>query len=333
MRFFFHTAITPTDKTIDVAPFPSHFSSDGVAHFPITDRPESRKIQDTVVKPDIIVFATGYVPSVPFLDTSHNAGRRAYPSLHETNVRNIWKDDDPTVGFIGFVRPGFSAIPPLAELQAMLFTTHLLGRVPNKLEPEDEWHYRIITPPGARIDYGVEHDSYAYQLAKDMDIAPSVSDIFRLSLRIKDGWRLPCIWAAGASFNCKFRLTGMWKWDGAADRLTDELWETITRREEFFSNFTMSVLPLLYLGCINLLVFIYAYVWGVLVMFGLAEPLVHRNEPQRLMEELSRRHKATMMQKGDLATTAADPMIDGHSTTNHITAKVQGPTDYAHALH
>lgn len=315
-RLFFHTAITPATKTVDVAPFPSHFSDDGIAHFPITNRPESLRIQESVVKPDIVVLATGYVPSFPFLNTSQNAGRRAYPSSREANVRNIWKDDDPTVGFIGFVRPGFGAIPPLAEMQAMLFATNLLGRITNELSIDDEWHYRIITPPDARVDYGVEHDSYAYQLAKDMNIAPSVTDILRISLWTRHGWRLPYIWACGASFNCKFRLTGMWKWDGAAERLTGELWETITRCEGLFGNFSMSILPLLYLGSMSLYYFVYAYAWSFLVMFGLAEPLVHRNEPKRLMEELAQRQKMSMMQKN-----ATDLKSDGDAVAKPVAEK------------
>lgn len=294
-RFFFHTAIPPATKTIDVAPIPSHFTSDGVAHFPVVEnRPESERIQDVVVKPDIVVLATGYIPSFPFLNTTYNQGRRPYPTSHEANVRNIWKDDDPTVGFIGFVRPGFGAIPPLAEMQAMLFTTNLLGRIPNALGPEDEWHYRLIAPPNARVDYGVEHDSYAYQLAKDLNIAPSLTDILRIAWTTPQGWRLPWIWAAGASFNVKFRLVGMWKWPGAADRLTGELWETISRREGLFGNFSLSVMPMLYLGGLSLFYLLYSTCWGALAKVGVAKPLVRRNDPKRLMEELAQRHKLSM---------------------------------------
>ena len=186
------------------------------------------------IKPDVVIYATGYVPIFPFLNGPENKGQKPYPVAADADVRQIWKANDPTIGFIGFIRPGLGAIPPLAEMQSMLFTMHLLGCVPNTLDPEDEWHYRLIAPPDARISYGVEHDSYGYQLAKDMNTAPSFIEILKISMKTRRGWRLPYIWAGGASFTSKFRLRGAWKQDGAAEIMTGELWETITRRENLW---------------------------------------------------------------------------------------------------
>lgn len=233
-RFFFNTDIPPVSRIIEVAPNPTHISEDGVAHFPLNGRPESERINESVVKPDVVIFATGYLPAFPYLNTADNDGRKPYPLAFDADVRQIWNADDPTVGFIGFIRPGFGAIPPLAEMQAMLFTMNLLNRIPKPLDPEDEWHYRIIHPPDARVSYGVEHDSYAYQLAKDIDAAPTFTEVLKMALRTKRGWRLPYIWAAGASFNTKFRMRGPWKWEGAGEVMTGELWETIQRREGLF---------------------------------------------------------------------------------------------------
>lgn len=204
-------------------------------------RPESERINEMVIKPDVLIFATGFSPSLPFLQGDDNAGRKAYPTSFDADVRQIWSRDDPTVGFIGFIRPGFGAIPPLAELQSMLFAMNLIGSVPKYLDPEDEWHYRILHTPDQRVTYGVEHDSYAYQLAKDMDIAPSVTEVLRISLGTRKGWRLPYVWGAGAVFNTKFRMKGPWKWEGAADVMTGELWETITRREGLFGTYLFTI--------------------------------------------------------------------------------------------
>lgn len=316
-RFFFNTAIPPPVRTIEVAPSPSHISSDGVAHFPLTGRPESERIKDMVVKPDVIVFATGYLQSFSFLNTSDNNGRKPYPLANDADVRQIWNSDDPSIGYIGFIRPGFGAIPPLAEMQSMLFAMNLVNRIPKPLNPEDEWHYRIIHKPDARVQYGVEHDTYAYQLAKDIGAAPSFTEVLGISLRTRKGWRLPYIWAAGACFNTKFRMTGPWKWDGAAEVMTGELWETIQRREGLFGKFRffwfpvacynsshtsliltrytgnipLSVTPMLYLGTINLFFFVYAFLHQILVIFRLARPLVVRNEPKRIMQEMARNHQ------------------------------------------
>lgn len=211
-----------------------------MAHFPLNGRPESERINETIVKPDVVIFATGYLPAFPYLNTPENDGRKPYPVAFDADVRQIWNSDDPTIGFIGFVRPGFGAIPPLAEMQAMLFTMNLINRIPRPLDPKDEWHYRIIHAPDARVSYGVEHDSYAYQLAKDIDGAPSFSEVLKMAFTTKNGWRLPYIWAAGASFNTKFRMRGPWKWEGACEVMTGELWETISRREGLFGKYLIS---------------------------------------------------------------------------------------------
>jgi dimethylaniline monooxygenase (N-oxide forming) len=301
-QFFFNTAITPAKRTIDVAPFPSHFTSHGVAHFPDNGRPEAKLIQRSVIKPDMVIFATGYVPHFPFFNTNYNAGRRPYPVSHDADVRQVWSSTDPTVGFIGFVRPGFGAIPPLAEMQSMLFATHLLNRVPRPLLKDDEWHYRIIHAPSARVTYGVEHDSYAYQLAKDMDMAPSFTDILRIALYTPRGWRLPYVWAGGASFTAKFRLVGPWKSDKAAEILTGELWETISRRNGLFGNIPMVVIPVLYLGGINLYYYMYSLFWGSLAKLGLCKAPVPRNDVKRKFEELAQREQMKMVQ--DIKMTA-----------------------------
>ncbi|KAH7124716.1 hypothetical protein EDB81DRAFT_212400 [Dactylonectria macrodidyma] len=302
-RFFFNTAIVPAKRTIDTAPFPSHISPDGIAHFPDNGRPEAKRIRETVVKPDVIVFATGYVPHIPFLNTEHNAGRRPYPTNHDANIRQIWSSDDPTVGFIGFLRPGYGAIPPLAEMQAMLFALHLLNRVPRPLVEDDEWHYRMIHPPSDRVFYGVEHDSYTYQLAKDMDAAPSFTDVLRIALCTRRGWRLPYIWAGGANFTVKFRMVGPWKFDAAAETLTGDLWETITRRQGLFGNIPMVVIPVLYLGSINLYYYIYALFWGALAMIGLANVPVPRNDVKRKFAELAmmEQQKAKAVEYGTMS--------------------------------
>lgn len=227
-----------------MAPLPTHISEDGVAHFPLTGRPEAERIQKMTIKPDVLIYATGYLPSFPFLNGPDNKGRKPYPEAFDANVRQMWKSDDPTVAFIGFIRPGFGAIPPLAELQAMLFTMSLMGRIPKPLDPDDEWHYRMLLPPDSRVCYGVEHDSYAYQLAKDIDCAPSFADVLRSSIGTRNGWRLPYVWAACGPANPKFRLRGPWKWEGAPETIANELWETVSRREGAFGRRTCNSLSI-----------------------------------------------------------------------------------------
>lgn len=83
-------------------------------------------------------------------------------------------------------------------------------------------------PPTSRIQYGVDHESYAYQLALDTGSAPSFSEVAAM------GWKMSLVWALSANVNTKFRLVGPWKWAGAEQVMKTEIWETVTRRRGFF---------------------------------------------------------------------------------------------------
>lgn len=296
-------------RRIDVAPWPEHIDEDGVVHFRDNGRPEYLAMKDQKIKPDVVVFCTGYKQTLPFLrHRQQQHGSTAADDAEDYNysykessnptsssslsfldvisggtanglVRNIWPPSDPTLAFIGFVRPNLGAIPPLAELQAMLWVSRLLipslpspssALLPKELHPSDEPHYRLTSREGARIRYGVDHESYAYQLALDMGAAPGLGDVLRIANSgggelgdpdsdykggkpqqifwrrlcrvIRDfEWRLPLTWALGANFNTKFRLCGPWKWDGAREDMLGELWETVARREVFFGEFCFSL--------------------------------------------------------------------------------------------
>ena len=72
---------------------------------------------------DVIVFATGYRQRFPFLDesagrcqTSTSGARGEEDPLPDEHF--IVSPDEPTLAFLGFVRPNVGAIPPMAELQA-----------------------------------------------------------------------------------------------------------------------------------------------------------------------------------------------------------------------
>ena len=207
-------------------------------HFRDNGRPEYQRLKDRIVQPDVLVLATGYKQTFSFLDDT-------YPRASDADVRDIWCRDDPSVGFLGFVRPAFGAIPSLAEMQAQLWLMNLVApaQIPRPLLPADEPHYRLRPPPGARITYGVDHETYAYQLALDIGSAPSFTEIVRAGWRegpptLRPGgtglwWKLPIIWGAGAQFNAKFRIRGPYQWNRAVGVLGGDMWETISRRGGF----------------------------------------------------------------------------------------------------
>src|SRR5690242_5063330 len=93
--------------TIDFAPWPEYVDDEGVIHFKKNDTQESKHIETLKIKPDVVIYATGYSHlAFPFL----SAG---YPHSNEADVRSLWKEGDETVAFIGFVRPQLGKWPQL----------------------------------------------------------------------------------------------------------------------------------------------------------------------------------------------------------------------------
>ncbi|KAH9907717.1 FAD/NAD(P)-binding domain-containing protein [Xylariomycetidae sp. FL2044] len=258
----------PAGRTIELAPWPTHVDAAGTLHFGDNGRPEFERMQSLgPTRPDVLIYATGYRHEFPFL-----ARDPSYPTAGDADVRSIWSRADPSVGFIGFVRPGYGAIPPLAELQAQLW---ILAQVaPDRvaaLSDADEHHFRLRVNKGqARITYGVDHETYAYQLALDMGSAPGLLDVVRAgwsasSTRPGLWWRLPVIWAAGAQLNPKFRIVGPWAWDGAVHVLGGELWHTISGRHGLFGNFTLAFLPILFMGVFSLFLWMVGLLLAILL--------------------------------------------------------------------
>ncbi|OTB10268.1 hypothetical protein K445DRAFT_27780 [Daldinia sp. EC12] len=279
------------DRTIELAPWPTHVDASGTIYFKNNGRPEYSRMQDLgPTKPDVLIFATGYRQEFPFFQ---NQGGDRYPVPSSTDVRSIWSRADPTVGFIGFVRPGYGAIPPLAELQAQLWLLNLMApeRTAN-LRDDDDHHFRLRSAQNSRINYGVDHETYAYQLALDIGSAPSLWDA------VKAGWsasryqsnlwyRIPIIWAAGAQLNCKFRLKGPYLWDGAAHVLGGELWQTISRRHGLFGNLLLVVIPITLLGIFSLFLYLVGLVLLLLkvVTWPITAPFRRSNRSAVRLEE------------------------------------------------
>ncbi|VTT59581.1 unnamed protein product [Fusarium fujikuroi] len=234
-------------RQVDLAPLPKRIDEHGVVEFVDNGRPEYERIKLQTIQPDVIVLCTGYQQTFPFLDDKLKVNTRHFSSL----VRGIWRREQPTMGFIGFVRPSLGAIPPLAEMQAQLWVLNLVAPCKlSDLNTGDEAHYKLHTKSSDRVTYGVDHESYAYQLALDMNSAPGIVDIWRITwttqnLTMRSMCRLFIIWAFGAHFNTKFRLIGPWAWGSATEILvSDEFWHTITRRPLLFGE-TITISQLL----------------------------------------------------------------------------------------
>lgn len=100
-------AIPPVEtqrRQIDLAPWPERIDENGIVHFRDNGRIEHERMKDAGIKPDVVAFCTGYKQEFSFLNNAANKAGRPYPTAEQAHVRNIWRRDDPTVAFMGFIR-------------------------------------------------------------------------------------------------------------------------------------------------------------------------------------------------------------------------------------
>ncbi|KAF4807939.1 Dimethylaniline monooxygenase [N-oxide-forming] 3 [Colletotrichum siamense] len=269
-RFFFYIKefdIDPKGRYIDVAPWPDYVDDDGVMHFMDNGRPEAERMKGITVKPDLVIFATGYTRRFPFLDES-------YGTPDSADVRAVYHSHDVTTGFIGFVRPNLGAIPTLAEMQTQFWILRLLQSRyptvpglnpspnglpldPNALPGYDiDWklHPRCGRDPWAE-KRGVDHESYVYQLALDIGSAP------RFSYILPQGFRAAYTWAMGSNFNAKFRLVGPWKNEEESLRIMrGELFGIVSQSGGMLYFFANTLIPMFMFGTMS--VAIHTWDWA-----------------------------------------------------------------------
>ncbi|TKA64504.1 hypothetical protein B0A49_11638, partial [Cryomyces minteri] len=184
-----------SDKWVDTSTFPFCVDSTGTVIF--ESRPERKdwqRMKNKSLRPNCVIFCTGYRQAFKWLHPS-------YPTADQTNVRNIIHSSYPDIAFIGFVRPGVGAIPPIAEQQAMWWTALLLGHMPSL--PTSPPHYHLLATSSSRIQYGVDHSAYMSTLARDFGGAPGLLQLWRAH-----GWEVLLVYCFGASFVTLYRLVG-----------------------------------------------------------------------------------------------------------------------------
>lgn len=91
------------DPTIHVVPFPKKFDETGKAIFPPPPKHRAKERGVTAAgecKPDLVVLCTGYRQDFSWLGEGYPRGS------DECDVRGVCSSKDPSVAFIGFLRPG-----------------------------------------------------------------------------------------------------------------------------------------------------------------------------------------------------------------------------------
>lgn len=126
-------------------------------------------VDGTRVPADLIVWATGYNVTFPFLDTTLIAA--------ENNDLPLWKravhPDLPGLYFVGLLQP-IGAVMPLAEAQSTWIAEHLSGRY--VAPPQDEIRRQMLADhqrnrrqfySSVRHTMEVDFDYYLWDLAKE----------------------------------------------------------------------------------------------------------------------------------------------------------------------
>ena len=174
----------------------------------------TRDGEEVAVAADVVVLATGYRQTFPFLKRASDGLDDALPTEHF-----ICDPDEPDLAFFGFARPNVGAIPPMAELQAMWWVAKLQGRATGPRVPSAP--YKLTN---CRLSYGVDYGLYMFSLAREIGAAPNLA---RWLLE-RPAVALAC--AFGQAHAPLFRLDGPFARDDAADVCATELLEPIRMR-------------------------------------------------------------------------------------------------------
>ena len=199
---------------------------------------------------DVIVFATGYKLCFPFMkscgskvaevSTTEPVGfpQDALPTLH-----NILNPENPSLAFIGFVRPNVGAIPPMSELQVYYWLSFMEGNILSSGQGlfGNGNTYQLYGQNQRTSAYAVDYGAYMHGLAREMGAEPSIGDLVVRSPKSLFAW------AMGQAYVTFFRLQGPFRWDGALDVSENELFRPVLARP-LISNILFFSIICLFMG-------------------------------------------------------------------------------------
>jgi len=191
---------------------------------------------------DLIVLATGYRQSFPFLHSNvkeefraerHSIGCMEMESGKYTHALNedylpsqhfITGKRRPQLGFIGFARPNVGAIPPMSELQAMWWLQRMKGEI--HMMPEVNSEPPLYMVLGHKYSYGVDYGNYMHRVAEDIGAAPSLVTLAQSNEPLK----MLYTYCIGQSHVPLFRLQGPYESKLCWSVCAGELWRVCVKR-------------------------------------------------------------------------------------------------------
>ena len=127
------------------------------------------------------------------------------------------RPQEPTLAFLGFVRPNVGAIPPMSELQVLWWIEKLRGRIAAGHAPPS---YGLL---GKKLVYGVDYGNYMHQLAAEFGAVPSLWSLARRP-------RVLVAYCLGQAYVSFFRLQGPFASQEAWEVAATELYAPVLRR-------------------------------------------------------------------------------------------------------
>jgi dimethylaniline monooxygenase (N-oxide forming) len=166
------------------------------------DGPRVTFVDGSSFSPDMVIFCTGFDTRTPYLDETITAVPRFLHTFHP--------EIGASLAFVGFVRPAFGAIPPIAELQARWFALLQSGRLAlppaeemqRSIEYWREFRVQFFRAVKERLEHLVEHTPFCDELAARVGCKPTWSDIRRESSRFRHKF------IAGPFVAAQYRLVG-----------------------------------------------------------------------------------------------------------------------------
>jgi dimethylaniline monooxygenase (N-oxide forming) len=225
---------------------------------------------------DIIVLATGYRQSFPFLDgrirddiKNDRMEQRADVESANEECQFALKEDllpsqhfivsksRPRLAFIGFVRPNVGAIPPMSEIQMMWWLCNLRGQVQQLSAPRKQLPSYMVL--GKKYAYGVDYGNYMHRVAEDIGAAPTLS----ILARSPHPWKAVYTYCQGQAHIPLFRLQGPFASKQCWEIVTNELWCVCVKRG-LLENIGLAAVTWISLW-MNLCACLLECIWGLLI--------------------------------------------------------------------
>ena len=175
---FFHFFINKNGKVLDLVDYKKVVPKGAIVS---CNGKEVTFGDGTTQEFDVLILCTGYSPEFPFLPD--NFAKKSFRERYKF----IFDNDDPSLAFIGFVRPVVGSIPGMAELQARWAAKVFSNSVPFKNQEErlqetaqDAAHWtKYFKDTSQRLEGLVEAYMYVDNIAKHAQVYPDLLGLLK----------------------------------------------------------------------------------------------------------------------------------------------------------